>query len=306
VFWKKSIEKLKAALEKTRKVFASGIASLFRIGRKIDDALIQELEEKLIMSDVGVETTRHILESLKQSYKMKEIQDETEIISFLKQTMKDLLTQEGNEVIYAQEPPTVILVVGVNGSGKTTSIAKLAAYFSSMDKKVLLAASDTFRAAAIEQLERWAQRVQVNVIKHEMGSDPAAVAFDAVEAALSRKADIVLIDTAGRLHTQKNLMQELGKIHRVIGKKLSGAPHEVLLVLDATTGQNAINQAKQFKEAVKVTGLFLAKLDGTAKGGVILAIQKEVGIPVKFIGLGEHYEDIEPFDAQRFTDALLS
>ena len=306
MFWSKPLEKLKAALEKTRKVLTTGISSLFKRGRKIDAEFLQELEEKLIMSDVGVPTTQHILDALKQSYQSQEIQDEQQIIAFLKDTLKQLLTKDGNEIAYAPEPPTVILVVGVNGSGKTTSIAKLAAYFSAMGKKVLLAASDTFRAAAIEQLEKWAQRVKVDIIKQAMGSDPAAVAFDAAEAALTRKADVLIVDTAGRLHNQKNLMQELTKIHRVIGKKIPGAPHEVMLVLDATTGQNAILQAKAFKETVRVTGLFLAKLDGTAKGGVVLAIQKEVNVPVKFIGIGEQYEDIEPFDAQRFVDALLN
>jgi fused signal recognition particle receptor len=306
MFWKKSLEKLKAALEKTRKALASGISSLFRLGRKVDEELLHELEEKLIMADIGVITTRYMLGAMQKAYKSKEVTDVNEIMSFLKQTLHQCLTQGGNDIIYAPTPPTVVLVVGVNGSGKTTSVAKLAAYFSAMKKSVLLAASDTFRAAAIEQLEKWAQRVQVNIIKQATGADPAAVAFDAAEAALSRKADVLIIDTAGRLHTQKNLMQELSKIYRVIGKKIPGAPHEVLLVLDATTGQNAILQAKAFKDAVQVSGLFLAKLDGTAKGGVVLAIQKEVNVPVKFIGIGEHYEDIEPFDAQRFVDALLS
>lgn len=306
MFWKKPLEKLKAALEKTRKVLTSGISGLFRLGRKIDDELLRELEEKLIMADIGVVTTRHMLEALKTAYKSQEIKDTNEIMSFLKQTLRQFLTQGGNDVLYAPKPPTVILVVGVNGSGKTTSVAKLAAYFSAMGKSVLLAASDTFRAAAVEQLEKWAQRVQVSIIKQATGADPAAVAFDAAEAAVARNADVLIIDTAGRLHTQKNLMQELSKIYRVIGKKIPGAPHEVLLVLDATTGQNAILQAKAFKEAVQVSGLFLAKLDGTAKGGVVLAIQKEVNLPVKFIGIGEHYEDIEPFDVQRFVDALLS
>lgn len=306
-FWKKSLEKLKSALEKTRKVFTSGIASLFQLGRKIDETLLSELEEKLIMADVGVPTTQFILEELRKAYKNKEIVDQNAIINFLKETLKKLLTQEGNEIKWSAQPPTVVLVVGVNGCGKTTSVAKLASYFAhELGKKVVLAASDTFRAAAIEQLEKWAERVHVEIIKQERGSDPAAVAFDAVESAMSRHAEVVIIDTAGRLHTQKNLMQELNKIYRVIGKKLPEAPHEVLLVLDATTGQNAIAQAKLFKETVQVSGLFLAKLDGTAKGGVVLAIQNQVNIPVKFIGLGEHYEDIEPFDAQRFVDALLS
>jgi fused signal recognition particle receptor len=306
MFWKKTLEKLKAALEKTRKILTTDIRDLFKIGRKIDDALLEELEEKFIMADVGVKPTRTLIEKLRAAYKNKEVSNQDEIISFLKETLKQELTQKGNEVALSPTPPTVILVVGVNGSGKTTSIAKLAHYFGENGKKVLLAASDTFRAAAIEQLEKWANRVNVSVVRQHTGADPAAVAYDAVEAAIARKIDVLIVDTAGRLHTQKNLMQELNKIHRVLGKKLEGAPHETLLVLDATTGQNAIAQAKLFKKAVAVTGLFLAKLDGTAKGGVVIAIQNQVDIPVKFIGIGEHYEDIEPFHVQRFVDALLS
>ena len=306
MFWKKSIEKLKGALEKTRKILTTDIRELFQIGRKIDEAFLEELEEKFIMADVGVETTTRLVERVRKAYKHKEIANQEEIIDFLKENLKELLTYRGNELKMADTPPTIILVVGVNGCGKTTSIAKLAHYFSQEGKKVLLAASDTFRAAAIEQLEKWANRVNVTLVRQEMGSDPAAVAFDAAEAAKSRKFDVLIVDTAGRLHTQKSLMQELNKIYRVLGKKTEGAPHEVLLVLDATTGQNAISQAKSFKESVAVTGLFLSKLDGTAKGGAVLAIQNQIDIPVKFIGLGEKYDDIEPFDAQRFIDALLA
>ena len=306
MFWKMSIDKLKSALEKTRKILTTDIKELFKLGRKIDENFLEELEEKFIKADVGVATTQYIIEEIKKAYKNKEIKDENEIFSFLKSTLKKVLTSQGNEVIFAPNPPTVILVVGVNGSGKTTSIAKLGYYFKSQGKKVLLAASDTFRAAAIDQLEKWAKRINVDLIRQEPGADPAAVAFDAATSALSQNVDILIVDTAGRLHTQKNLMQELSKIHKVLGKKIPSAPHEVLLVLDATTGQNAINQAKIFKDSVEVTGIFLAKLDGTAKGGVVLAIQNQINIPVKFIGVGETYEDIEPFDANRFIEALLT
>ncbi len=306
MFWQKSLEKLKAALAKTRKFFTTDLSKLFRIGRKIDQKFLEELEETLIMSDVGVPTTKQILEKLKFAYREKEIESQEAILQFLKETLKGLLAQKANDIQFEKNGLTVILVVGVNGCGKTTSIAKLAYYLSQQNKKVFLAASDTFRAAAIEQLEKWAQRVNVTLIRQQSGSDPAAVAYDALESALARKADVLIVDTAGRLHTQKNLMQELSKIHRVLSKKMPQAPHETLLVLDATTGQNALLQAKAFKEVVSVTGLFLAKLDGTAKGGVVLAIQNQLDIPVKFIGLGEHYEDMEPFDVQRFVDAMFT
>ncbi len=306
MFWKKSLDKLKNALEKTRKILTTDVRDLFKIGRKIDDAFLEKLEETLIMADVGVNTTQRFLEKVKIAYKNKEITDQEEIKEFLKKTLKEILVQKENHLNVSASIPTVILVVGVNGCGKTTSIAKLAYYLSEQNKKVFLAASDTFRAAAIEQLEKWAQRVNVTLIRQASGSDPAAVAFDALEAAIARKADFLIVDTAGRLHNQKNLMQELSKIHRVIKKKLPEAPHEVLLVLDATTGQNALTQAKMFKEAVEVTGIFLSKLDGSAKGGVVLAIQNQIEIPVKFVGLGEHYEDIEPFQVERFIDALMS
>lgn len=305
MFFKKSLEVLKSALGKTRKVFTTTVRDLFKVGRKIDDELLEHLEETLIMADVGVATTQQLVKKLQDAYKNKEIQDNDEVINFLRTSLKEMLTQKSNEIMFAPSDPTVILVVGVNGCGKTTSIAKLAYYFAEQGKKVMLAASDTFRAAAVEQLETWAKRLNVEIIRQKTGADPAAVAFDAVNAAINNQTDVLIVDTAGRLHTQKNLMQELGKIHRVIGKKLSNAPHEVLLVLDATTGQNAITQAQMFKKEVNVTGLILTKLDGTAKGGVVLAIQNQIDIPVKFIGLGEQYKDLEPFDVERFIDALL-
>ena len=305
MFFKKSLEVLKSALGKTRKVFTTTVRDLFKVGRKIDDELLEHLEETLIMADVGVATTQQLVKKLQNAYKNKEIQDNNEVINFLRTSLKEMLTQKSNEIIFAPSGPTVILVVGVNGCGKTTSIAKLAYYFAEQGKKVMLAASDTFRAAAVEQLETWANRLNVEIIRQKTGADPAAVAFDAVNAAINNQTDVLIVDTAGRLHTQKNLMQELGKIYRVIGKKLPNAPHEVLLVLDSTTGQNAITQAQMFKNEVNVTGLILTKLDGTAKGGVVLAIQNQIDIPVKFIGLGEQYKDLEPFDGERFIDALL-
>lgn len=306
MFWQKSIDKLKSALAKTRDFLKTDLGKLFRLGRKIDQKFLEELESTLIMGDVGVATTRQILSKLQSAYQQKEIDNQEQIIQFLRETINGLLTQKNNEINFASTGPTVILVVGVNGCGKTTSIAKLANYFAEQGKKVFLAASDTFRAAAIEQLEKWAQRVNVTLIRQQSGSDPAAVAFDALESAVARKADVLIVDTAGRLHTQKNLMQELSKIHRVLSKKMPSAPHEVLLVLDATNGQNALLQAKAFKEVVAVTGIFLTKLDGTAKGGVVLAIQQQLDIPVKFIGLGEQYDDIEPFEVSRFVSAMLS
>ncbi|WP_372366488.1 signal recognition particle-docking protein FtsY [Candidatus Uabimicrobium sp. HlEnr_7] len=301
MFFKKSIDKIKAALVKTKK-----IAELFQIGRKIDEAFLEDLEERLIMADVGLETTKYLIDVLKSSYKDKEIQEKDQILTFLKENLKQRLTQKGNEIKLSEEGPTVILVIGVNGSGKTTSIAKLANHFVGQGKKVLLGAGDTFRAAAIDQLEIWANRIGIDIIKHKMGADPAAVAFDTVQAALARDAEIIIIDTAGRLHTQKNLMKELQKIHDVLQKKIPSAPHEVLLILDATIGQNAITQAELFSAATPITGIFLSKLDGTAKGGVVLAIQNQLDIPVKFIGLGEKCEDMEAFDSEQFVDALLS
>lgn len=301
MFFKKSIDKIKAALAKTKK-----IAELFQIGRKIDEAFLEDLEERLIMADVGLDTTKYLIDALKNSYKDKEIKEKDQILGFLKENLKERLTKKGNEIKLSEDGPTVILVIGVNGSGKTTSIAKLAHHFVQQGKKVLLGAGDTFRAAAIDQLEIWADRIGIDIVKHKMGSDPAAVAFDAVQAALSRESDIIIIDTAGRLHTQKNLMKELQKIHNVLKKKIPDAPHEVLLILDATIGQNAITQAELFSAATPITGIFLSKLDGTAKGGVVLAIQNQLDIPVKFIGLGEKSEDMEPFDSEQFVDALLS
>jgi fused signal recognition particle receptor len=305
MLFQKVVEKLKQGLQKTRDSLAQKIKSILTIGRKIDDDLLTELEEAMISADMGVEATTKIVEDLKQAYKRKDIADSTQLYEYLKAKLRADLKESGNDVRMAHKPPTVVLVVGVNGTGKTTSIAKLARLYHAEGKRVLLAASDTFRAAAIEQLSIWGDRVGVEIVKHKSGADPAAVAFDAAEAAVARNADVLIVDTAGRLHTKANLMRELGKIKNVLAKKVPGAPHEILLVLDATTGQNAISQAKLFNEAVGITGLFLAKLDGTAKGGIIVAIKSQLNIPVKFIGIGEGFDDIEHFDADKFVAALF-
>ncbi|MBI1852277.1 MAG: signal recognition particle-docking protein FtsY [Planctomycetes bacterium] len=302
-----ALGKLRAGLQKTREKLSQSLKGLFAIGRKLDQDLIDELEEKLIAADMGPATATQIIDEVKAAYKARAFKDPNDVYVFLKDKIRALLggPDAGGDIRFAATPPTVVLVVGVNGSGKTTSIAKLASILTKEKKKVLLAACDTFRAAAVEQLEIWSQRIGVEIIKAQTGADPAAVAFDAADAAVARKVDVLLVDTAGRLHTKENLMQELGKIQRVIKKKLPDAPHEVLLVLDATTGQNAIAQAKTFREVVDVTGLFLAKLDGTAKGGVVIGIRNEVGLPVKFVGVGETPDDVERFDPDAFAEALF-
>jgi len=299
------LSNLARGLAKTRSKLADSLKDLFRAGRKVDADFLEHLEEALILADVGVQTTAHILDDLQQRYHDREIQKGDDLLAIIKKDMKESFESADRSVHFAAEGPTVILVAGVNGSGKTTACARLARLFHREGKSVLLAACDTFRAAADEQLAIWAERVGVDVIRHQHGADPAAVAFDAAEAALARRVNVLLADTAGRLHTQDHLMRELGKIRRVFEKKIPGAPHEVLLVLDATTGQNAIAQAKEFRAATDVTGLFLAKLDGTAKGGIVLAIRKELGIPVKFVGIGEMADDIAPFDPDTFVEALF-
>lgn len=300
------LDKLKNGLAKTRKVLSTDVRDLIR-GAQINEVLLNRLEEILITSDIGVKESVKIIEDLKLDYKEGRLTDASQIIDYLKNELKSSLKNQydNNQICFAPARPTIILVTGVNGSGKTTSIAKLAYLFKQNKKSVLLAASDTFRAAAIEQLMIWAERLGVDIIKHQSGSDPAAVVFDAIEAAIARKIDILIIDTAGRLHTKTNLMKELTKIRDIISRKIPNAPHETLLVIDATTGQNAVVQAKLFNESVPITGLFLAKLDGTAKGGIIVAIKDQLNIPVKFIGLGEKLEDIEPFDADKFVEALF-
>jgi len=303
-FFGKAIEKLKAGLAKTRQKFVGAIRSLL-VGRKLDEELLDELEATLIQADLGVASAMKIRGDLQAAYKEKKIATGDDVIPFLKEELKKYWPPADRALRLAPTPPTVVLVAGINGAGKTTSVAKLAYQFKSEGKKVCLAAADTFRAAAVQQLDIWAKRIGVEIVKGS-GTDPAAVVFDACEAAVARKADILLVDTAGRLHTQDNLMRELTKIRNVVAKKIPGAPHEVLLVLDATTGQNAINQAKAFSAAIDVTGIFLAKLDGTAKGGIVVAIRSEVNLPVKFVGLGETYEDVEPFDPDQFVEALFA
>jgi fused signal recognition particle receptor len=301
----KTVGFIKDRLGKTREQINSSLAAVLSIGRKIDDTLLDELEETLIKDDMGVETTGKLMAELRDAYKKRQIATSEEVIPFLKQHLKSYWNTEESRLITAATGPTVILVAGVNGSGKTTSIAKLASILRTGDKNVIVAACDTFRAAAVEQLSVWADRLGVQIIKHKQGADPAAVAFDACDAAIARKADYLILDTAGRLHTQKNLMDQLTKIRNVVTQKLPGAPHEVLLVLDATTGQNAIVQAKMFTAAVSVSGIFLAKLDGTARGGIVIAIKDQLNIPVKFVGLGETPQDISEFDPDKFIEAMF-
>lgn len=295
--------KIKQGLSKTRKVF-SGVASLFRLRGRVDKAFLTQLEEKLYLADVGPAATTQIVERVRQAFLDKEITGDVEV--FVKNELKSILTETDNAVKFNLNGPTVIMVAGINGSGKTTSIAKLAKRLQSDGKKVIVAACDTFRAAAVEQLTIWSQRIGCDIVKGQQGSDPAAVAHDATDAAKARKADVLIIDTAGRLHTQGHLMQELAKIRRIASRQIDGAPHEVLLVIDATGGQNAITQADQFKKTIQCTGIILAKLDGTAKGGAIVAIKQKVGLPVKFIGVGEKLDDLEVFNPEDYVEALFA
>lgn len=298
------MEKFKNGLVKTRANFSQQLDNLFK-GKKIDENFFEELEESLIMSDVGVDTSLKIIEELKTEIHQNKITEPFEVKNLLIQKMADLFDYQPEEDEKIKDSPHVILVIGVNGSGKTTTIGKLAYRWRNANKKVMLVAGDTFRAAAIEQLEIWAQRVSTDFIKQQTGSDPSSVFFDALNAARSRGVEIVIGDTAGRLHTKVNLMEELKKVYRVNGKVMNGAPHEVLLVIDATTGQNGLFQAKKFSDAVPVSGVVLTKLDGTAKGGIVLAIKEQLGIPVKYVGLGENIEDLEIFDPTSFVKALL-
>jgi fused signal recognition particle receptor len=295
-------DKIKQGLSKTRSLF-SGITSLFRLRGRVDKDFLAQLEEKLYLADVGTHTTSEIVDRVRQAFLDKEITGDVE--AFVKQQLKENLTA-APELHFAPAGPTVLLIAGVNGSGKTTSIAKLAKRLKDDGKKVMVAACDTFRAAAVEQLTIWSERIGVDIVKNQQGSDPASVAHDACERAKARGYDVLIVDTAGRLHTQSHLMRELEKIHRVVTRQIEGAPHEVLLVLDATTGQNAINQADQFKKTVKCTGIVLTKLDGTAKGGAIFAIKQKLDLPVKFIGVGEKMDDLEPFDPETYVEALFA
>ncbi len=297
------LDKLKAGLTKTRKNIVERVESVL-LNRKIDDSTIDDIEEILITSDVGTEAAGVIVELLRAGVRSGEIKSADDVKTYLRSEMASMLGKSHPLVIFG-ERPFVILTVGVNGVGKTTTIGKLAARFMSEGNSVILAAADTFRAAAIEQLEIWAQRTGADIIKHQSGSDPAAVAFDAVEAAKARGVDVVIIDTAGRLHTKSSLMEELKKVNRVIKKSMPDAPQEILLVVDATTGQNALRQAHIFNDAIGVSGIALTKLDGTAKGGIVFAIKKELGIPVKLIGIGEGVDDLKDFSHEDFVKALF-
>jgi fused signal recognition particle receptor len=296
---------VRRGLAKTHERISDGLSSILRMGRKLDDDLCDELEDLMISADLGVAATTELIDQIRAAHKEGEIEDASHVREYLKKELVRLLGESDTTIRKADQPPTVILVAGVNGSGKTTSIAKLAHHFNQNGQKVVLAASDTFRAAAVEQLDIWAGRIGVDIVKHQTGADPAAVTYDALEAAIARGADVLIVDTAGRLHTKKNLMVELEKIRRVMQKLKPDAPHEVILVLDATTGQNALEQARQFNEAIHVTGIFLTKLDGTAKGGIVVAVKRQINVPVKFIGVGETPEDIEPFDPLKFVEALI-
>ncbi|WP_366288917.1 signal recognition particle-docking protein FtsY [Paenibacillus sp. AN1007] len=300
-------KQFKDGLEKTRKGLVEKVTDLVIRRKKIDEEFYEELEEILIGADVGVNTVMNLIEDLRAEVKKRKIEDAAKLEPVLSEKLTDLLRgEQNNELKMNPDGITVILFVGVNGVGKTTTIGKLAHRFKQQGKKVIMAAGDTFRAGAIEQLEVWGQRAGVDVIKQQSGSDPAAVMYDAVQAAKQRGADVLLCDTAGRLQNKTNLMDELNKIYRVIQREIPSAPHEVLMVLDATTGQNALNQAKLFGERSGVTGLVLTKLDGTAKGGIVVAIRQELDLPVKLVGLGEKIDDLQEFDSEQFVHALFA
>ena len=296
-------KKINQGLKKTRDNMSAAIDSMFHAGAEIDDDFYEELEEILVMGDVGVKTAMEISEKLRERVNKDHLKKAKDVKKAMREIVADML--RGGEEISLVTMPAVILVIGVNGVGKTTSIGKLAAMYKAQGKKVILAAADTFRAAAIEQLEEWADRADVEIVKHKEGADPAAVIFDTIQAGISRNADVIICDTAGRLHNKKNLMDELAKIYRVIDRELPYSDRESLLVLDATTGQNAVNQAKEFKNVADITGIILTKLDGTAKGGVVLNIKNELGVPVKFVGVGEQIDDLRPFDPEEFAEGLF-
>ena len=297
-------DKLKNGLTKTRESIAKQVNNVFSVFVKVDDELFEMLEEALIMADIGVETSTYIIEKLRDNVKHKHITDGNLVKEELKSIISEILSTL-DTTVDTSTTPSVILVIGVNGVGKTTSIGKIASHYKSMGKKVLLAAADTFRAAAIDQLDIWEQRSGCDIIKHQENSDPAAVVFDACTAAKARGADILICDTAGRLHNKKNLMAELAKINRVIERELPDSARETLLVLDATTGQNAVSQAKLFSEAADITGIILTKLDGTAKGGIVISIAKEQNVPVKFVGVGEGIDDLQEFNSNDFAKAIF-
>jgi fused signal recognition particle receptor len=306
-FFSKTLDKLNGAVRKTAQVLNTDVRTLFVPGRQINEQFLTELEEKFLQADLGVKNVEKIINEVRERWRLGRIKNADDCLAVVREQMAiGWPPAETRELKFAPSGPTVILVAGINGAGKTTSIAKLAWLLKNqMNKKVMVCASDTFRAAAVDQLTIWAERIGVEIVKHKMGADPGAVAYDACEAAKTRGIDVLIVDTAGRLHTQDHLMRELTKIRDVVAKRIPGAPHESLLVLDATTGQNAILQAKNFSLAIGITGIILAKLDGTAKGGMILSIRDQLNIPVKFVGLGETPADIETFDPKRFGDALF-
>lgn len=298
-------KRLKSGLSKTRKGFVNRVSNLFRGYNKVDEGLYEELEEILIQADVGVETTMNLVEELRETAREEKISSPGKLYDIFQDMLCDILNSDAS-TLELKSGLNIMIVIGINGSGKTTTIAKIARRFKEQGKDVLLAAADTFRAAAIDQLQIWGQRVGIDVIAQEEGSDAAAVAYDAVQSARSRDVDLLIVDTAGRLHTQKNLMEELKKIKRIIVREANGASTQVLLVLDATTGQNAISQAKLFDEALNVNGIALTKLDGTAKGGIVIAIKNELGLPIKLIGVGEDAEDLQDFHPDQFVEALFT
>ncbi len=295
--------KIKQGLAKTKDSLSNGITSIVNSFTKIDEDFFEELEEILVMADIGVQTSEYICAQLRKKVKENGITDTAEIKRLLNETIVEIIGEE--KPLNLDTKPSIILVIGVNGVGKTTSIGKLAAKFNNEGKKVVLGAADTFRAAAIEQLGEWAIRAKVDMVKSVDGTDPASVVYDTIASAKAKNADIIICDTAGRLHNKKNLMEELAKINRIIDRELSGASKETLLVLDASTGQNAVNQAKEFMNVTDISGIILTKLDGTAKGGIIIAIQKQLGIPVKFVGVGEGIDDLMPFNAKEFADGII-
>ena len=295
--------KIKEGLKKTRDSISNGVNGILNSFTKIDDELFEELEETLVMADVGVQTSTEICDRLRKKIKETGVTDPNETKGMMKEIISEMLGE--NEGLKLDTKPSVILVIGVNGVGKTTSIGKIAAQLKNEGKKVVLGAADTFRAAAIDQLGIWAERAGVSMVKSVEGTDPASVVFDTIASAKSKGADVIICDTAGRLHNKKNLMDELAKINRVIGRELPESSVETLLVLDAATGQNAVNQAREFKNAADITGIVLTKLDGTAKGGIIIAISNELNIPVKFVGVGEGIDDLQPFDAAEFADGIF-
>ena len=298
-------ERVREGLRRTRQFMDDGLDALLSVGRPVDDALLDELEEMLIASDLGAAAAAEFVKGVREEARRGRAVSSQDVRALLGRFLEETLANAAAP-LYLDARPTVILVLGVNGAGKTTSTGKLAAALKASGKSVMLAAADTFRAAAIEQLEEWGRRADVEVIRQAAGADPSAVVFDAVKAAHARGVDVLLVDTAGRLHTKSNLMEELVKLKRVVSRQVAGAPHESLMVLDAPTGQNGLQQAKVFHEAVGLTGLILTKLDGTAKGGIVVRIYQELGVPIKFVGVGERLEDLQPFDAKTFVNALLT